>query len=108
MSIKLIYCTTGSEEEARSIARQVIAERLAACANIWPAVQSIYQWDGEMQQAEESVLLLKTHADRVEALIERVRALHGYDCPCIVALPVEQGHAPFLEWIRNETAASDS
>ena len=104
MDIKLIYCTTGSVEEARGIAEKVVQERLAACANILPAMQSVCQWEGRLQQSEESVLLLKTPAGRVEALIGRVRELHTYDCPCIIVLPVEQGSAPFLDWIRSETS----
>ena len=105
MEIKLIYCTAGSREEAQGIAEKVVHERLAACANILPGIQSVYQWEGRMQQAEEALLLLKTQSGRVDDLIQRVRELHSYDCPCIVVLPVQQGHGPFLEWVCNETAS---
>ena len=102
MSIKLIYVTTGSRAEAEKIAEAVVNERLAACANILPGVTSVFHWEGNLCREEETVLFLKTTEDRVEKLTETIRALHSYECPCIVALPVEGGNPAFLEWVERE------
>jgi Uncharacterized protein involved in tolerance to divalent cations len=103
MDIVLVYATASSAEEARSIASTVVGERLAACANILPSVQSIYWWDGKMETAGETALILKTRQDLSNRLIDRIRGLHSYDCPCIVAIRVTQGNPAFLDWISRET-----
>jgi periplasmic divalent cation tolerance protein len=103
MKTKLIYVTTNSREEAERIAETVVTERLAACANIFGGVTSVYRWEDRLCRETEAVLILKTREDRIVRLMERIKDLHSYDCPCIVALPIEQGYAPFLEWLENET-----
>lgn len=103
MDIVVVYVTAPSDAEAAQIAGIVVGERLAACANILPAMRSIYWWQGHVESAEEVALLLKTRAALVETLIERVRDLHSYDCPCVVAMPVVAGNPAFLDWIRSET-----
>lgn len=100
---RLIYITTDGPEEARTIGRALVEERLAACANVIDPMVSIYRWEGEVQEGRETVLIAKTSAACVEALTERVRALHSYDCPCIVAVSVEGGNPAFLNWIDAET-----
>ncbi|MEE8445521.1 MAG: divalent-cation tolerance protein CutA, partial [Alphaproteobacteria bacterium] len=104
MSQKLIYITAASADEAATIARTLVAERLAACANVFPPVRSFYWWEGKVQDDAEVVLIAKTRAALVPRLIERVKALHSYDCPCVVALPIEAGNPEFLAWIDGETA----
>ena len=81
----------------------MVKARLAACANIVPAIHPIFWWDGEVQEGEESLLLLKTPETLVEALTAAVKDLHSYDCPCVVALPIAGGNAGFLDWIAAET-----
>lgn len=103
MKIKLVYVTAPSRKEAEQIAETVVTERLAACANIFDSVISVYRWERRLCRENEAVLILKTREDRLERLMERIKDLHSYDCPCIVALPIEQGYAPFLTWIENET-----
>ena len=103
MAAMLIYVTTGSEEEALRIGRAVVEERLAACANIFPRITSIFHWDGTLQQENEAVLILKTPEERVDAVVARIKAVHSYSCPCIVTLPVTGGNAAFLNWIEAET-----
>ena len=103
--IVVVYVTASSDAEARSIAASVVNERLAACANILPAIRSMYWWQGRLEESVEVALLLKTRAALVPALTERVRALHAYECPCVVALPVVGGNAAFLAWIRDEATA---
>ena len=103
MSAFLIYVTTSDATEAKRIGREVVAARLAACANVQEAVTSFYWWDGKIQEDSEAVLILKTQAGLVEALTAKIVALHGYDCPCVVALPIEGGNPAFLAWIAAET-----
>ena len=103
MSATLVYVTASSKDEALKIARAVVEERLAACANVFQPITSIYWWDGKLQEEGETSFLLKTRADLVDALTQRVKALHSYTCPCVVALPVAAGNPDFLAWIDNET-----
>lgn len=104
MDTFFIYVTASSEDEARLIARTVVEERLAACANLLGAVQSVYWWEGELCEGEEIALVLKTSSHQKTELIDRVKQLHSYDCPCVVCLPIADGNPAFLDWIRAETA----
>ena len=99
----LIYITASGDEEAAVIARTLVEERLCACANVIGPVRSFYRWDGKVQDGREVVVMAKTGADRVAAVSERVKALHSYDLPCVVALPIEGGNADFLDWVVKET-----
>lgn len=100
---RLVYMTAPSRDEAMSIARVVVEERLAACVNVLGDITSVYWWDGKINQEGEVALVAKTRTGQVEALIARVRAIHPYDCPCIVAMPIIEGNPAFLEWIGRET-----
>lgn len=97
------YITTPSRDAALRIGQVVVSERLAACANVLPAMTSIYQWQGAIQTDEECVLLLKTRRDLAARLSARVVELHSYDCPCVVFLPVVEGNPSYLQWLRRET-----
>jgi periplasmic divalent cation tolerance protein len=99
----MIYITTSSRDEALRIGRTVVADRLAACANVLPGVTSVYRWQGEVQEDGETALILKTRSDLVERITQRVKELHSYDCPCVVALPIAGGNPDFLQWIAEET-----
>ena len=101
--IRLIYITAEDTEEARAIGRALVEARLAACANVLGPMTSIYRWEGAVQEGAEAVLIAKTTAALADALTAKVRELHGYDCPCIVVLPVEGGNPAFLDWIAAET-----
>ena len=101
--IRLIYITTDGPDEARAIGRALVEARLAACVNIIDPMVSIYRWEGKVAEGRETVLIAKTRAALVGALTEKVRALHSYDCPCVVALPVDGGNPAFLAWIGAET-----
>lgn len=100
---RLIYLTAASQDEAVKLAHSLVGERLAACANVLGPITSVYWWDGTLNQDAEVALVLKTRADLVEALTARVRELHSYDCPCVVALPIDGGNPAFLSWIAAET-----
>ncbi len=100
----VVLVTTPTPERAAEIARAVVGERLAACGNVVPGLRSIYRWEGKVQEDEEVLLLLKTTRDRFEALRARILALHPYDVPEVIALPVEAGSAAYLAWLGAETA----
>jgi periplasmic divalent cation tolerance protein len=102
MRVNFIYMTAGSKEEARKIGQELVVARLAACVNILDNMNSFYMWQGELQDDTEVVLIAKTTEDRLPALIEKVKSLHSYDCPCIVSLPVSGGNQAFLDWIAAE------
>jgi len=102
MKVNFIYMTAGSKDEARKIGKELVAAGLAACVNILDNMNSVYMWQGEIQDDSEVVMIAKTIAERMPALIEKVKALHSYDCPCIVAIPVSGGNQAFLDWIAAE------
>ena len=92
-----------NKAEAKMIGQAVVEARLAACANIIDKMGSIYWWQGKMEEGAEAVLILKTKEKLVPELIDKVRSLHSYDCPCIVSLPIIDGNKPYLDWLQNET-----
>ena len=91
--------TVGKSEDAERIARALVEGRLAACVNVVPGVASFYRWKGEVCHDEEWLLVIKTRAEKVEALREALVSLHPYELPELVALPIEAGHAPYLAWL---------
>ena len=99
----VVLVTTPSPERAAEIARALVEERLAACGNVVPGVRSIYRWEGKVHDDAEALLVLKTTRGRLEALRERVLALHPYEVPEVIALPIEAGNARYLAWITAET-----
>jgi len=103
MAVFWVYVTASNLDEARRLARILVEERLAACANVWEKVTSFYWWEGRLEEDQEAVLVLKTREEILQRLITRVKELHSYTCPCIVALPIQTGFEPFLEWVRKET-----
>jgi periplasmic divalent cation tolerance protein len=102
MEINFIYMTAGDRAEAKKIAGELVASRMAACVNILDNMSSVYMWQGDIQDDTEVVMIAKTTRAMVPQLIEKVKSLHSYDCPCIVSLPVLDGHRPFLDWIIEE------
>jgi periplasmic divalent cation tolerance protein len=99
----VVLVTTPSPERAAEIARALVEERLAACGNVVPGLRSIYRWEGKVQEDAEALLVLKTTRARFDALRDRVLALHPYEVPEVIALPVEAGSARYLGWIADET-----
>lgn len=102
-SILLVYCTAPDLDTARALARTLVEERLAACVNLVPGLTSFYRWQGTVQEDAETLLLIKTAAARHRALQERLRALHPYELPEIIAVPVSAGLPAYLEWVATET-----
>ena len=101
--IRFLYVTVGNEEEAKKIAHQLVKERFAACVNLFPNMQSFFWWEGAVQSEQEVVLIVKTTLEKVPDTTNRIKELHSYSCPCVVALPVVGGNAEFLDWIIQET-----
>lgn len=101
----VVYCTAPDEEVAARVARALVEERLAACVNVLPAVVSFYRWEGELHEDGELLLVVKTRRALLEPLAARVRELHPYEVPELIALPVEAGSAAYLAWVRGETRA---
>jgi periplasmic divalent cation tolerance protein len=99
----MVYMTAKDALQARSIARELVSARLAACVNIMDGMTSVFWWEGQIEQSEEVVLVAKTRAELVPALSEKVLQIHAYECPCIVAWPLSAGYQPFLDWIGRET-----
>jgi periplasmic divalent cation tolerance protein len=100
----LVYVTCRSEQEARSIAHAVVRERIAAAANIVGTIHSFYWWEGALHEGDEAALVCKTSDDLIEHLIARVKELHGYRVPGVVALQIAAGNPEYLRWIEAETA----
>ena len=101
------YVTAGSRDEAMAIGRALVEERLAACANLIEGMTSVYRWRDTIQEDREVVLIAKTRRELVDRLTARVRELHSYETPCVVALPLQGGNPAFLNWIAAETTAAD-
>jgi periplasmic divalent cation tolerance protein len=96
---RVVLTTTATVEEAERLARALVEERLAACATMIPAVRSIYRWQGNVEDSTETILLIKTSAGQVATLEARIRALHSYETPEFLVLPVETGSAAYLDWL---------
>ena len=103
MDYRLLYVTAETAAEAKAIGRALVEARLAACANVLDGMTPIFRWNGEVQEGSEAVLIAKTRSDLVPAATRLIVKAHSYDLPCVVALPIEAGHQPFLDWIGSET-----
>ncbi|HET6900798.1 MAG TPA: divalent-cation tolerance protein CutA [Vicinamibacteria bacterium] len=100
----VVLSAIGAQPEAQQIARTLVDERLAACVNIVPGVTSVYRWKGAVEQEPELLLVIKTVAERVDALKARLVELHPYELPEVVVLPIGGGHAPYLAWIEQQVS----
>jgi periplasmic divalent cation tolerance protein len=108
MNTNLIYITTGSMDEAKTIGKELVSSRLAACVNIIDNMNSMYWWDGEIQDDREVIIIAKTRESIVPELVEKVKSIHSYECPCIVSLPILDGNEAFLQWVVDETTSGKS
>lgn len=98
----VVLCSFATREDALRIGTALVQARLAACVNLLPPMRSIYRWKGNVEEAEEVLALLKTTADRFPALRDRLRELHSYETPEIVALPIQDGLPEYLRWLHDE------
>lgn len=102
----LVLITTGSEEEAARIAQSLVEERLIACANLVGGVRSLYRWKGEVCDDREILLLCKTQRRLFPQVSAKVKSIHSYEVPEIIALPIIEGWRPYLEWVERETTSA--
>jgi len=100
----VVLMTAGSAEDAAKIARALVEERLVACVNVVPGIRSIYRWQGNVADEAEWLLVAKTTRSRFSGLEARVRELHSYEVPEVIAVEIADGSAPYLEWLARESA----
>ena len=103
VSISIVYVNTGETAEAERIGRDLVESRLAASVNVIGGVSSVFRWDGAVRQRDEAQLIVKTRGALVAAVIARVREMHSYECPGIIAIPVSDGNPDYLDWVVRET-----
>lgn len=101
--IVFLYSTFPSKKSALKTADALVKKRLCACANIAKGVTSVYRWKNKVERASEVTLITKTQQSKIAAATKEIKRLHPYKVPCIVALPITQGYAPFLKWVQDET-----
>jgi periplasmic divalent cation tolerance protein len=99
----VVLVTCGTEDEAVEIAHALVEERLAACVNLISPVRSIYRWEGKIWDEKEWMLIIKTQKKRFEELEKKVKSLHSYSVPEIIALPIIEGSASYLKWLEENT-----
>jgi periplasmic divalent cation tolerance protein len=97
----LIVFSTCPRTDAAGIASALVNEKLAACVNLLDALQSVYRWRGQVETATETLLIIKTTTDHYDEMERRLRALHPYEVPEIVAIPVSRGYPPYLQWLKD-------
>lgn len=95
----LVYTTCPSKEVAKQLAGELVRQQLVACANILPAMESVFVWQGEVQSEAEVPMLLKTRRGRAERVVSEIERHHPYETPAILVIPVESGSQPFIDWI---------
>lgn len=98
-----VYVTYPDKKLAKAISKALIEARLVACANIMDSHESMYWWDGVVQKTKEIAVIYKTRRELFEGVEAKVKALHPFDVPCIVSLPVEKGQQDFVNWVREQT-----
>ncbi len=107
MATVMLYVTTRDREEAVRIASTLVEERLIACGNVIDGMESVYWWNGKIEQSKEAILIAKTDRRNIELVTARVVELHTYEKPCVIAVPIEAGHSNYLTWVQRESTAWD-
>ena len=97
-----LYITARDRKEARKLSLFLVKNRLAACSNIFP-IESVYWWNGRIQNEKEYAIIAKTKKNNVKKIITAIKKIHSYSVPCVVAWPIAEGNAAYLDWVKNET-----
>jgi periplasmic divalent cation tolerance protein len=105
--VRVVLMTAPDRPVAEKLAQSLVRERLAACANVVPGLTSFFWWDDDVQRADETLVIMKTPADRVDALMTRAAELHPYDVPELISLPVEAGLEAYVAWVGRETRVGE-
>lgn len=103
MPALIVYCSCPDAASADAIAASLVDERLAACVTALPGARSTYRWEGRVEQADEVLLMIKTASERLDALTARIRALHPYELPEVIAVEAAGGLAPYLRWVAEQS-----
>ncbi len=100
-NLRFVYITTKNRDEALKVASAIVEEKLAACANIIDGMESVYQWEGNIETSKECVLILKTSYSNVSRLTKRVKELHSYEVPCVISINLaeQEGNEEYLDWM---------
>lgn len=102
----VVMVTAKDKEEADVLAKGLLASQLAACVNIIPAIESLFVWQGKIESARESLMIIKTRTSLVKAVIDDIKARHSYDVCEVIALPIADGNSDYLNWIKSSTEAA--
>ncbi|HEX3019755.1 MAG TPA: divalent-cation tolerance protein CutA [Chitinispirillaceae bacterium] len=108
MQLILVYITTKDKTQAEQIGKKLVEEKLVGCVNILDGMKSIYWWNDAIQEDSEAILLAKTDQNLLPGLISRVKQLHSYSCPCIIALPIIEGNPDYLKWLKQQIHCSEN
>ena len=100
----VVFVTTPSRDEAARLADALVSERLAACVNIVPAIESVYRWEGKVTRDTEALMIIKTTQERYQDVERRVKELHSYSTPEVIALRIDRGSEQYLKWLSDSTA----
>ena len=103
-AFRIVLSTAGSEGEGARIAKSLVEQKLCACVNLVPGVRSFYRWEGAVQDDAEVLLIIKTTGEKLQALSDHLTEIHGYEVPEVLAIAVEEGSAPYLEWLAESCA----
>jgi periplasmic divalent cation tolerance protein len=106
MTDYIVIFVTAPEDEAADLGKTLVEEKLVACVNIVPGLRSLYWWEGQIEDEPEALCIMKTRSELFERLQKRVRELHPYEVEEIIALPILAGNPPYLDWIKQNTAAT--
>lgn len=98
----LVYVTTSGLLESKKIAKKLLQDKLVACVNIIPHIDSLYLWKGEIEQDSESLFIAKTREDLVHQVIQKVKEIHSYDIPCVLQIEIKKGSPDYIEWMETE------
>jgi len=101
----IVVTTTASKEEATKIVKILLKEKLVACANIFGPVASYFWWQGKIEEAQEFMVFMKTNEDLFERLSERIKMIHSYEVPELLALPITKGFPPYLDWLKSSLSS---
>lgn len=98
----LVYITTSGENESKKVGNVLVEEKLAACVNIISSIESIYLWKGEIEDDQESLLIAKTKVSNIDKIIKKVKEIHSYETPAILAIPIIEGSKDYLDYLDSE------
>ena len=107
MNYAIILTTVSTKEEGYVIANELVQNKLAACVNIVPKVHSVYEWENQIQNDEELLLLIKTTKEREKDIYHTVESVHSYDIPELITIPIDHGSRPYLQWLENSVQKID-